>query len=339
MDEQNVDNVILDDWYNTIPVSVGQYEFFMANGKDGMDALLVLMHLIYTGRRQQTNQVWASVSYIRKGLSMGADRLKRAKSFLHEHGFIEYIQNRDEQTKQVGKTYIKVVYMPKKAGGLKSRPPVNRTTGNGQEMLKENNTNALNEQQTQESVDVLNVDVLKRIQPEVTETKQSKDAVNTLKEDFEGREDDIPAYLHYVNTIAAEKANNNIPAYFVNAINGRWFFAAWEDASKTEAEHKKEATECPVCGKNIYDKRCGSCSYLIGDDVEKHKEIVHRKKVLAEDPESEEAILIRIKAAEHFMHLHKQTGWGNVADDEKKLKELYTKLQAFEKYKDGVPVF
>jgi hypothetical protein len=199
------------------------------------------------------------------------------------------------------------------------------------EEQQENNNQE--EQQHEVCVDDVSFKVLKKIQPKVSDTKETKEAVQTLKQDFEGSEEDITAYLHYVNKLSAEKASSNVAAYFVNAIHGRWFLDSWRDANKPG--EVKEKRYCPVCDTVLNGKRCRSCSYILGDDVEKHKELLHRKKVLQEDPESREAIQIRIEDAEHFLKLAQTGPFGNADKYEKQLKELYTKLNAFEK----VPIF
>ncbi len=46
-----------------ILISPGLYEFFLANRKLGLEALLLYIHLQYTVRRQKTNQIWAKNVY------------------------------------------------------------------------------------------------------------------------------------------------------------------------------------------------------------------------------------------------------------------------------------
>ena len=152
--ETESNEVILDEHFNPLLISTGQYELFMSGGKVGIDALSVYLHLQYTARRQHTNQVWANNKYIQAGVSMGELRLKAAKVWLKEKGIIEYVQPKDSATKKFGKTYIRLNYIHTAktvekavnnaethqiAGGLVSAPPVSRTTGNSEQMLKLNN--------------------------------------------------------------------------------------------------------------------------------------------------------------------------------------------------------
>jgi len=147
------DVVTAEDDYNPLLVPLKLYEFFMAHESPGMDAYLVFSHLLYTAKRQHTNKVWATVEYLKKGLSLGIPRVKAAKAFLREHGIIEYRQDSDETGKRL-KTYIEIKYLrnpgarePSKApdiketqsntGGIKNRPPADRTTGFRRQMLEE----------------------------------------------------------------------------------------------------------------------------------------------------------------------------------------------------------
>lgn len=110
--ETDEDLVTVDIEYEPLILPVKQYEFFMANGAQGIEAMTLLLHLLYTSRRQHTNQVWAANTYLRQGLDMGERTVIRAKKFLHDHGFISYHQAKDEASGQFsGKNYIRVNYM------------------------------------------------------------------------------------------------------------------------------------------------------------------------------------------------------------------------------------
>ena len=159
------EQVVLDEEFSPLIITVGQYEFFMAHGAVGMDAKAVYEHLQYTARRQQTNTVWAANTYLKKGLCMGEPRIKRAKAFLKEHGIIEYVQ-RHEDSGQFKRTYIKLRFIHRQTtvdeltegmettGGIDTAPPVNRTTGDRRQMLKVNNPNALSEKEKGENSNI-----------------------------------------------------------------------------------------------------------------------------------------------------------------------------------------
>lgn len=83
------------------------YEFFLAHGKDGGEALRLFLHYQYTARRQGTNRVWANDAYVRKGLKWGSDKLIHAKKFLIEHKLIAVIQGKDKENKFT-KVYIQI---------------------------------------------------------------------------------------------------------------------------------------------------------------------------------------------------------------------------------------
>lgn len=77
--------IILDDNFSPILLTLGQYEFFISHGKQGIDALILYIHLIYTARRQHENQSWTAGDYLNL---MSNDRIKKAETFLREHGFM-----------------------------------------------------------------------------------------------------------------------------------------------------------------------------------------------------------------------------------------------------------
>ncbi|TAH55186.1 MAG: hypothetical protein EWM51_03635 [Treponema sp.] len=107
--------ISIDKSYDIIPVSVGLYSMFLANGKEGMTALMVYQHLIYTGRLQETNQVWANDEYLANALPFGKEAIRRAKTFLHRKGLIKYVQDRTQG--RLGPVYIRICFMTSAQGG------------------------------------------------------------------------------------------------------------------------------------------------------------------------------------------------------------------------------
>ena len=63
-----------------------------------------------TAKSQKTNRVWATDSFVKKGLNWGKDRLLRTKKELVSMGLIEPIKTRGKGGK-MGKTYIQVKYI------------------------------------------------------------------------------------------------------------------------------------------------------------------------------------------------------------------------------------
>jgi len=95
-------------------ITVAQYEFFMAHGKEGMLAMRVYLHLLYTYRRQNLRSVWATNSYIAKGTKLGLNSVQRAKTFLKNHRMIDYRVDLDEKTKVIKGWYIFLIPDPNK---------------------------------------------------------------------------------------------------------------------------------------------------------------------------------------------------------------------------------
>ena len=92
-------------------ISVKLYNFFLANGKTGRDALRVYWHLMATARKQKTNQVWATNGFICKGTGLCAKAVTKAEKWMVEKNLIQLIKGRKEKGKWK-KTFIKIVHMP-----------------------------------------------------------------------------------------------------------------------------------------------------------------------------------------------------------------------------------
>jgi hypothetical protein len=167
-DNEPIETVELDEGFNPLLISIGQYELFLAGGKVGGDAKDVFLHLMYTARRQQTNQVWANDEYIRSGIGIGRDSLIKAKKWLVDKGMISYIRERrpTENTDgkrggTLGKSYIRLNYIhrkctvdraeadqtPENRGVVNDQTPDNQVPGQQQQMLKVNKENALSEKE------------------------------------------------------------------------------------------------------------------------------------------------------------------------------------------------
>jgi hypothetical protein len=100
-----VSDVILNKDDDLIFLTVGMYKLFLSKA-GGRDARDLYLHLMFTARMQETNQVWANKTYLKKGLSLGDTRLKRAKALLKKLGLIEYVQPRKKG--KVEKVYIRL---------------------------------------------------------------------------------------------------------------------------------------------------------------------------------------------------------------------------------------
>jgi hypothetical protein len=111
------EQVHIDPEKDLIWTTVAEYEFFMAHGRLGMDGLSVRQHLIYTARRQNNNRVRATTTYIVNGTRVSEKRVKAAKAFLLEHGFIKYHQAEPAKgAPYMGKMYIEVRFPPLTGG-------------------------------------------------------------------------------------------------------------------------------------------------------------------------------------------------------------------------------
>jgi hypothetical protein len=104
---------------DSLPISAGLYEAFLAKGATGRDALLCYLHLLWTYRKQGTNRPWAVSRYLENGLNLSPKRVRIAKGLLCRMQLIEYIQEKKGRG-QFGKVYTKLnlVSNPFAAGAL-----------------------------------------------------------------------------------------------------------------------------------------------------------------------------------------------------------------------------
>ncbi len=100
-------NVRIDKDHDLLVCTVGLYKLFVAHGRKGHEALSLYLHLMFTARLQETNQVKANKEYLCRGLGIGKVKLKALKSLLRKLGLIEYMQSRSPDGKLQGQ-YIKV---------------------------------------------------------------------------------------------------------------------------------------------------------------------------------------------------------------------------------------
>ncbi len=87
-------------------MSIGMYKFFLANGKDGLEAKQLYDHLLFAARVQGSKKVKANLSYIKKGLGWGTSKTKKAKAFLRAAGLIVYSQEKDDSGQFDGQRII-----------------------------------------------------------------------------------------------------------------------------------------------------------------------------------------------------------------------------------------
>jgi len=75
---------------------------------------MVYMFYYHAAMRQKTNQVWATSSFVQKGLGIGKIRFARAKKQLIKYGLIEDVIKRDPQNRKIKKHYIKLNFIYRK---------------------------------------------------------------------------------------------------------------------------------------------------------------------------------------------------------------------------------
>ncbi len=101
-----ISDVTLNKNDDLIFLTVGMYKLFLSR-QGGRDARDLYLHLMFTARLQETNQVWANKTYLKEGLFLGDARLKRAKALLKKLGLIEYVKERGGRGR-LSKVYIRL---------------------------------------------------------------------------------------------------------------------------------------------------------------------------------------------------------------------------------------
>jgi len=89
--------------------TVGMYKLFLSQN-NGLEAFQLYMHLMFTARLQETNQVRANNYYLKRGLNWGEAKVKRAKSYIK----LSKVWSRE--------TLIRKLSTSSKATGSKSHP-------------------------------------------------------------------------------------------------------------------------------------------------------------------------------------------------------------------------
>lgn len=127
-------------------LSKGVIDVFLKE-ENGLDLIGLYTFYYYTAKWQKTNQIKATDTYVRKGLNIGKDRLKKAKDRLLELGLIAIITTRSRAGGIEG-WYIKLNYLWKNEtvktylseNLLEAKPTCGKTETNA---LSTNNINAL----------------------------------------------------------------------------------------------------------------------------------------------------------------------------------------------------
>ena len=141
----NIDEIRIDKDTDLLVVTVGLHRAFIAKGRLGLEAEQLYMHLQFTARLQETNQVKAKDVYLRRGLKLGIAKVKSLKSILKKMGLIDYVQARDELGR-LGEQYILVKLMSRESAAAEmsygwdekhTAGTEIRSTGSSQQMLKE----------------------------------------------------------------------------------------------------------------------------------------------------------------------------------------------------------
>jgi len=147
-----IPQVRIDKDADVLLLTVGVYKLFLANGRPGLEAMELYLHLMFTARLQESNQIKANDAYLRKGLSVGTKKLRTLKSFLHRLGLIEYVRRRDTDGR-ILETFIRVKLwsresLDKITTGAKITPMDN--TGNSCPLRAKNDTGGSEKQMLKE---------------------------------------------------------------------------------------------------------------------------------------------------------------------------------------------
>lgn len=150
VDEINYDEIGIDVEHDILFLTVSKYKLFLSHGKNGMDALTLYLHLMFTARLQKTNCVKANNIYIRQGLNWTKERLRKAKNLLFDFDLVSQIQRKDKKTGKFTGFYLeiktKTSFLELKTSDLKTSHVENQTGGfltsnalTNKQMLKQKN--------------------------------------------------------------------------------------------------------------------------------------------------------------------------------------------------------
>ena len=286
---RNIENIRVNKDGDLIFCTVGLYKFFMAHGRPGLQAKQVYDHLMFTARLQETNQVKANLKYLQTGLDLGRDKIKAAKTFLHEHSLIEYVQNRDE-TGSYREQYIKLNFMPtatstKKAqeqtrptespltGGLDSSPPDRwtrtPTDGSERQMLKKKKRNTGGEKGENPSLP---------ISPKAEEKNTSKyrsivDTINAsvswdeplrvtaIRATFDDLKKTNQLRIEYLLYAAKQEGS---PRHFHQALKDADYWVSWKQRIDNQPD-PPSLKFCKTCGKR-FDSPMSFCTDCRNDE-------------------------------------------------------------------------
>jgi hypothetical protein len=264
--EQELKNeqVELDPQLNPIILPTTLYEFFLNNGRTGIEAMTVWLHLVYTARRQSTNQVWANNIYLQNGLQLGERKIRTLKAWLHKHGLIEYVdQARDSRGtfKEQEKRYIRV-----KASSQYLQSTETAFTARAVTAYADMTDKCLNEQEKclkeQHQTENHGVDFapLEKGKVEkvvddletfgVSDTIASKQAIQKAFDNGLSMDDATAFFSHCLEKTQAKKGIQNIQGYALTLFSNAAELSAFKEATKPEE---------PIKYLNDYDP-----SYFLG---------------------------------------------------------------------------
>jgi len=112
--QKAISDIRIDKDHDLLVCTVGLYKLFLAHGRTGHEALSLYLHLMFTARLQETNQIKANNEYLCRGLLIGKVKLRTLKALLHKLGLLEYVQKRNSNG-QIAEQYIKIKLFTKKS--------------------------------------------------------------------------------------------------------------------------------------------------------------------------------------------------------------------------------
>jgi hypothetical protein len=230
--ELDITNITNEKDGDVIFVTVAKYKLFMSKGKIGIDAYCLYSHMMFTARLQETNQVWANDSYLRKGLSWSKERVQKAKQLLIELELISEIIKRDENGKFTGK-YIKVIT---KTTPFEINEPEAVLPSAGFTDSGETDTNALTNKDK-----CLNEKVNAEPKKVKKEVKQKKQFIPPTQQQVKDYCEEKKLNIDVFKFIAYYEASNWRNKYDQPVQNWKQTAVTWH--KKTDTELKQEAYE------------------------------------------------------------------------------------------------
>lgn len=224
---------------------------FLAHKRIGHEALGLYLHLMFTARLQETNQVKANSEYLCRGLRIGKVKLRTLKALLHKLGLIEYVQRRNTNG-QITEQYTKLKLF---------------TEESLNDMLKAQNDHRDNSCPTRTNTVLVGqktrrmVNCPDSVRPQMLKEKKKKygDYVSLFESEYQKL---VGEYGEIQTKSMIEKLDNYKGSKGKKYKSDYRAILSWVVESVEATPLAKNKT-CPDCGKSYVGSLCNECGWSV----------------------------------------------------------------------------